>query len=103
MRFLVKVEIPVEMGNQTIKDGTLPKKMQSILAELKPEAAYFTTLNGKRTALLFLDMQNPSQMVSVAEPFFLGFGASVEIIPAMSPDDLMKGGPAMEAAVKKYS
>jgi len=103
MRFLVKVEIPVETGNQTIRDGTLPKKMQSILAELKPEAAYFTTLNGRRTALLFLDMQNPAQMVSVAEPFFLAFNATVEIIPAMNPDDLMKGGPAMEAAVKKYS
>jgi len=103
MRFLVKVEIPVDKGNQTIKDGTLPKKMQSILAELKPEAAYFTTLNGKRTGLLFLDIQHPSQMVAVAEPFFLAFDAAVEMIPAMTPDDLMKGGPAMVEAVKKFS
>jgi hypothetical protein len=41
MRCLLKVSIPVETGNATIGDGTLPKTIESILNELKPEAAYF--------------------------------------------------------------
>lgn len=41
MRCLLKVSIPVETGNATISDGSLPKTIESILADLKPEAAYF--------------------------------------------------------------
>jgi hypothetical protein len=37
----MKVSIPVDVGNAKIKDGSLPKTIQSILAEQKPEAAYF--------------------------------------------------------------
>ena len=102
MRFLVKVRISVEKGNATIKDGSFVKNMQSILGELKPEAVYFIADDGQRTAFIFVDMQEPSQMVAVAEPFFLAFDADVEFHPAMTPEDLMKGGPAMEQAVKKY-
>ena len=102
MRFLLKAELPVEAGNAAIKDGSLPKKIQSILDDLKPEAAYFVAWNGKRTALIFLDMQDPSQLPAVAEPWFLAFNASVEAVPAMVADDLKKAGPAIEQAVKKY-
>ena len=39
MRCLLKVSIPVETGNAAISDGSLPKTIDSILADLKPEAA----------------------------------------------------------------
>ena len=42
MRFLVKVNIPVEAGNQAARAGKLGATIQSILADLKPEAVYFT-------------------------------------------------------------
>lgn len=103
MRFLLKAELPVEASNAAIKDGSLPKTMQSILEQFKPEAAYFTAQNGKRTAFLFLEMKDPSQMPALAEPWFLAFNASVEMTPVMLPEDLMKAGPAIEQAVKKYS
>ena len=102
MRFLLKAEFPVEAGNAAIKGGSLPKTIQSILDELKPEAAYFIAHNGKRTGLIFFDMQDPSQIPAVAEPWFLAFNASVELTPAMIPEDLRKAGPAIEQAVKKY-
>ena len=54
MRFLVKVNIPVEPGNAAAKAGKLGATIQSILAEQKPEAAYFTDDNGQRTALIGL-------------------------------------------------
>ena len=103
MRFLLKAEFPVEAGNAAIKDGSLPKTIQSILEELKPEAAYFIASNGKRTALLFLDMQDQSQIPALAEPWFLAFNASVELTPVMTLEDLKKAGPAIERAVQKYS
>jgi hypothetical protein len=102
MRFLVKVSLPVEAGNAAAKTGKLGATIQSILADLKPEAVYFTDDNGQRTAFIFLDMQNASQIPGIAEPWFLAFNASVEIHPVMVPDDLARASSAIEAAVKKY-
>ncbi len=48
MRFMLTVRIPPEKGNALVKDGTLGRIMQSILEELRPEAAYFTTMEGAR-------------------------------------------------------
>ena len=100
MRFLVKVSWPVEAGNAAAKEGF--KAIPSILEELKPEAVYFYEENGKRTTLLIIDLQDPSQIPAVAEPWFLGFNAAVEFHPAMVPEDLQKAAPAIEQAVKKY-
>jgi len=102
MRFLVKVNIPVDAGNASAKAGKLGTTIQSILADLKPEAAYFTDDNGQRTAFLFFEMKDASQIPAIAEPWFLAFNASIEIHPVMVPDDLSKAGSAIEAAVKKY-
>ena len=102
MRFLVKVSIPVEAGNAAAKAGKLGATIQSVIADLKPEAVYFTDDNGQRTAFLFLEMQNGSQIPAIAEPWFLAFNASVEIHPVMVPDDLAKAGSTIEAVVNKY-
>ena len=102
MRCLLKVSIPVEAGNATISDGTLPKTVETILNELKPEAAYFAEENGKRTAFIFLDLKDASQIPAVAEPWFLAFQAQVEFHPAMNLEDLKKATPGIERAVKNY-
>ena len=103
MRFLMKVTIPVESGNAAAKAGTLGATIQSILADLKPEAVYFTDNNGQRAGFLFLDMQDAAQIPAIAEPWFLAFNASIEIHPVMIPDDLARAGSAIEKAVKKYA
>jgi hypothetical protein len=102
MRCLLKVSIPVETGNATISDGSLGKTIESILADLKPEAAYFAADNGKRTGLIFFDLKDASQIPAVAEPWFLAFDAHVEFHPAMSLEDLKKATPGIEKAVKNY-
>ena len=102
MRFLLKVNIPVEAGNTAAKAGKLGATIQSILADLKPEAAYFTDESGRRTAFIVLEMQDASQIPAIAEPWFLAFNASIEIHPVMIPADLAKAGPAIEQAVKSY-
>jgi Domain of unknown function (DUF3303) len=103
MRFLVKINIPVEAGNAAAKAGKLGTTSQAILADLKPEAVYFTYDKGQRTALLFLDMQDASQIPAIAEPWLLAFNASIEIHPVMVPEDLARAGSAIAAAVKRYS
>lgn len=102
MRFLVKVNIPVEAGNAAAKAGKLGTTIQSILADLKPEAVYFTDDNGQRTVFLFLEMQDASLIPAIVEPWLLAFNARIEIHPVMVPDDLAKAGGAIEQAVKKY-
>ena len=103
MRFFVKVNMQVEAGNELAKAGKLGATIQSILDEQKPEAAYFMDESGQRTAFLFLDMQDASQIPAIAEPWFLALNASIEIHPVMVAEDLARASGAIEAAVKKYS
>jgi hypothetical protein len=102
MRCLLKVSIPVTTGNAVISDGSLPKTIESILADLKPEAAYFAEDSGKRTGFIFFDLKETSQLPAVAEPWFLAFDAHVEVHPAMNLDDLKKATTGIEKAVKNY-
>jgi hypothetical protein len=102
MRFLIKIELPVERANTLAKEGALGKKIQSILEDQKPEAAYFAAYNGKRAAFVFLDLQEPSQLPAIAEPWFLAFNADIQAIPAMNLEDLMKAGQGIQQAVEKY-
>lgn len=102
MRMLMKVSIPVEAGNRAIADGSLPKTIQAILEEQKPEAVYFVAEDGKRTGYLFLDLKSVSDLPGLAEPWFLAFNASIEGTPAMTPADLAAAAPGIEAAVRKY-
>ena len=103
MRFLVKVNIPVEAGNKAAKDGTLGKTIQRILQEQKPEAAYFVAENGQRCGYLILNMESASKIPSIAEPWFLAFNASVEMKPAMVAEDLQKAGQDIAASAKSYA
>jgi hypothetical protein len=103
MRFLLKVNIPVASGNAAAKAGKLGGTIQSILAEQKPEAVYFTDDHGQRTVFIFLEMNDASQIPALAEPWFLAFNAGIELHPVMIPQDLAKAGPAIEQAVKKYA
>ena len=90
MRFLIRVSMPHEPFNSYVKDGSAGAKMGKIMNELKPEAAYFMDMDGLRTGILIVNMDNTSQIPAIAEPWFLLFDADVEIHPVMLPDDLMK-------------
>ncbi|HUJ94388.1 MAG TPA: hypothetical protein VLW84_03910 [Terriglobales bacterium] len=98
----MKVSIPVDSGNAAINDGSLPRTIESILSDLKPEAAYFAEDSGKRTGFIFFDLKDPSQIPAVAEPWFLAFNAEVQLRPAMNLEDLKNAGTGIEKAVSKY-
>jgi hypothetical protein len=102
MRFLLKVNMPVEAGNAAARAGKLGSTIKSILDALKPEAAYFTADNGQRTAFIVLEMEDASQIPAIAEPWFLALNAQIELRPVMVIEDLVKAGPTIDQAAKKY-
>ena len=102
MRFMITSCIPIERGNAAIKEGTIGQINQSILADLKPEAVYFTPVGGKRGGYMVVDMDDASQIPAMCEPLFLGFDATVEIVPVMSPEDLAKAEPSVRRVAQKY-
>jgi hypothetical protein len=91
MRMMLRFTLPIEKGNAGINDGSLGRTMESILSKLKPEAAYFAPLDGKRGGMIFFDLADPSQIVEAVEPFFLSLHATTELVPVMTADDLRKG------------
>jgi hypothetical protein len=103
MRMILKVSIPVETGNAAAIKGSLGSTIQQILADLRPEAAYFCEEDGERTCFAIFEMRDSSQLPSIAEPWFIAFNARVTVRPAMSLQDLSEGMPGMQAAVKAYA
>jgi hypothetical protein len=91
MRMLMKVLMDTEASNQMAKEGSMEKAMETMFEQIKPEAAYFTTHHGRRSAYIVFDMQDPAQMPGIAEPLFQGFKAKVSLSPAMNLADLRKG------------
>jgi hypothetical protein len=102
MRLMLNVNMNTEAANELARQGKLGSTIQSILADFKPEAAYFVEDEGERTGVIFFDLADVSQLPAVAEPWFLAFDARLTVKPAMNPDDLGKAAPGIEAAVKKY-
>jgi hypothetical protein len=65
--------------------------IQQAAEKWKPEAMYFTTFNGRRTAIVVFDLPDSSGIPAFAEPFFTALNADVQFSPAMNADDLQKG------------
>jgi hypothetical protein len=100
MRMLMKVSLPVEPFNAAVRDGSAGPKIRRILEEIRPEATYFIEDEGKRGAILIVEVANPSKIPSLAEGWFLTFNASVEFKIVMSGEDLQASG--LETIAAKY-
>ena len=81
MRVMAKIAVPVESGNQGIKDGRIGKLIQAAAERWRPEAMYFGSFAGQRTAFMVVDLPDPSDMVAFSEPWFQELNADVEIDP----------------------
>lgn len=94
--------MPIEKGNEALMDPQFGKKMNDLLAEIKAEAAYFTTVCGQRGGYIIVNLNDASELPAVAEPFFLWLNADIDWYPVMKPEDLAKAGPAIGAANAKW-
>ena len=100
MRMMLTASIPNEPFNSLVRSGEANSVMKDILTELKPEAAYFVEADGKRCAVLIIDVADQSRIPSFAEPFFLKFNAECRFRIAMVAEDLGKAG--LEEIGKKW-
>lgn len=99
MRMLMKVQISTGAGNEAIRNGSLPEIMGRAIDALHAEATYFTAEEGMRTALIFFEMSDSSDIPPAAEPFFMGLDAKITFAPVMNADEMRAGvGKAMAAA-----
>lgn len=103
MRVMLKVSIPLEEGNRMSKEGKLVETIQEILAVQKPDAAYFGEDDGKRTAYIFVQVKENSELLGLAEPWFIAFNAYVGMRPIMTFDDLAKAVPTIKKVVEKFA
>ena len=104
MRMLLRAVIPNETGNAAVRNGTLGPTITKILADLKPEAAYFMADDhGQRSGSIVFDMKDTSEIPGIAEPWFLAFNAAVSIRPVMTPQDLALASLSIDKAVKQYA
>lgn len=101
MRMLLQVEFPPEPFNTLVRKGTAGSMLGKIVEELHPEAAYFTESHGHRSAMLVVDVNQPSDVPRFAEPFFLHFHADCRFRIVMGPEDLQKAD--LEGLGKKWS
>ena len=102
MRVMIKFTFPVESGNDAIRSKRVEKVFKQIAEELKPEAAYFCPQGGERGGFIVVDMTSSSQIVEIAERFFFGLNAKVEMTPVMALEDLQQGLSSIEGIVQRY-
>ena len=101
MRMLLHARLPHEPFNTAVKNGTVGEKMKRILDDLKPEAVYFTEYQGRRGAIMIVNVEDPSKVPAFSEPWFLVFNADCEFHIVMTPADLAKAG--LDTLGKKWA
>jgi hypothetical protein len=98
MRMMLKLQIPVETGNEAVKSGAVGTAVRAFAERAKPECMYFTLGDGWRTAYFVFDMQSSSEMPRLLEPLFMEMDASIELTPCMNAEELITGLKAAELA-----
>ncbi len=92
MRMIMLVQIPIEPFNTLVRNGTVGARIKQILDAIKPEAVYFTEREGHRGGIFIVNVNSPSDVPRLAEPWFLGFNAEVEFRIAMTSEDIAHAG-----------
>jgi hypothetical protein len=103
MRTIVRFKLPVEAGNEVVRSGKIGKVFEQLMADLKPEAAYFWPEGGERAGILVINIPDETWVAGVVERLCLGLGARVDMSPVMTPEDLQKSMSSFEDVIKRYA
>ena len=90
MRMMLRWTVPVERGNETVRDGTMGETIEGLMHQLEPESAYFFAQDGERAGMMIFDLSDSVRIPAIAEQLFLNLDAAVELVPVMNADDLRK-------------
>jgi SpoU rRNA methylase family enzyme len=90
MRFLVRAQIPTEIGNKMVKNPKFLQELENYIHKVKAEASYFFEASGDRTFAFIVNIESAEMIPSIAEPLFQDIGAKVEFHPVMVLEDLKK-------------
>ena len=91
MRMLVSVDLDTDKGNELLRNGTMGDVIQSIMATVRPEVAYFHERNGGRAITLVVEADDNASMVPLLQPFWMELDARVQAVPCMTAEDLGAG------------
>jgi hypothetical protein len=97
---IMEAKCPIEPFNTLVRKGKAGELIGKILADLKPEHAFFADLDGCRSAILIINVESAAQIPAFAEPFFLTFNAECRFRPVMTPGDLQASG--LDGLAKKW-
>jgi hypothetical protein len=104
VRCMFKFSFPTtDESNGWIRDGSIGQKMESILGETQPEAAYFGSVDGNRGGYLVINMDEASEIPAKLEPLFQELGATVECSPVMVPEELRTAHQVLQETAQKHS
>jgi len=102
VRFLMKVTIPVDVGNELVRGPDMAGKINEIMEFVRPEAAYFAVGDGQRSMFLIVNADEASELPRLVEPFWLAFEADIEVTPVMSQADFEKAATHIAEAARKF-
>jgi hypothetical protein len=81
--------MPTEYGNTLLQDpNAFQKKMESVLNQIKPEAVYFTPIEGERGIYMVVNLSSSDMIATITEPLWMMFNCKLDFQPVMELKDL---------------
>jgi hypothetical protein len=100
---MVTFAFPTDHGNTVVASGKINEIFGHLMEDLEPEAVYLFPEAGVRGGLMVVNVSDSSAVAGIAERFWHGLHASVELRPVMNPDDLTQGLANIEQIAARYS
>ncbi len=91
MRFMLVVRMSTEQASLAVREGRIGDALQRTMERLRPEAAYFGPIEGKRGGFVVINMEEGSDVVTKLERLWPELGATIELFPVATPDELRAG------------
>lgn len=92
MHTILKVTMnDVATANEVIMSGRIREIFDQTAKFIAPEASYFFSEHGYRTALYVFDLKDASLIPQILEPFYTELNAMAELFPVMDANELGQG------------
>lgn len=86
----MEVLIPVEKGNASVADKSMPAAINKFIDAAKPEAAFFHLKDGRRAAIFVFEEMRQDKLMEYNEAFFAALNAEIWITPTLNLAELQK-------------